>query len=121
MRTMTLLGCCLAMTCPAYAAMPDYNGTACSTDDGVRVSVVVETDVTLMIIFPTPPGNNGGWVMTHEAPGLFTHVVPGIDPGDPFAFHLIIQNPAQYQFPEHTLLITEDCVAFTRDDVTPPL
>ncbi|MCH2133383.1 MAG: hypothetical protein MK116_06510 [Phycisphaerales bacterium] len=120
MHTLTMLGGSLAMTAAAAAAMPDYSGTVCSTDDGVRITLNVETDVTLAIIFPTPPGNNGGWVMTQEAPGLFSHVVTGVAPGDPFSFHLIIQNPQQYQFPEHEFLVTEDCLAFQRDDVTPP-
>ncbi|MDG2423182.1 MAG: di-heme oxidoredictase family protein [Phycisphaerales bacterium] len=100
------------------AATPDYQGTACPMEGGVLLEVEVAEDTTLMLVYPTPPG--GGWTMTEEAPGRFTHLIPGLSPGDDLSFNLLIQNPVQYVFPSHDFMVGEDCTAFERDDVTPP-
>jgi CxxC motif-containing protein (DUF1111 family) len=107
------------MAVSAQAVTPDYNGTVCPIDGGVRVEVYVEANTSFMLIFPTPPGN-GGWVMNQDAPGVFSHFIPDLAAGDALAFSLILQNPQQYTYPEHHLTIEPDCATFERDDVMPP-
>lgn len=109
----------LALGSAAAAATPDYTGTICPDQDGARIEVQTDPDTTLMVIFPTPPGS-GGWGMTQEAPGLFSHVISGVSPGDSLSFSLLLQNPLQYTYPEHTATLGVSCSAFERDDVTPP-
>jgi CxxC motif-containing protein (DUF1111 family) len=107
-------------TTAALGATPDYSGTVCPVPEGVRIEIHTDTGVTNMLIYPTPPGNNAGWWMNQEAPGVFSHVASGVAPEDPFSFHLLIQNPTQYQYPSHELVIASDCIHFERNDVTPP-
>ena len=114
-----MMGSCLAISASATSAMPDYSGTACPVPEGVRIEIHTDTDVTNMLIYPTPPGNNAGWWMNQEAPGVFSHVASGVAPEDSFSFHLLIQNPTQYQYPSHELVIASDCIHFERNDVTP--
>ena len=100
------------------AATPDYEGTVCITNDGTRLEVMTEPDVNIVLVYPTPPG--GGWMMTMEAPGHFSHLLGNMSPGDELTFNLVMQNPTQYAFPEHQLVLEPDCLSFERDDVTPP-
>ncbi len=108
----------LAVTAVCEAAVPDYQGRICPIENGVRLEVTVSPDTTMMIVYPTPPG--GGWVMNEDSPGVYSHVISGVVVGEPLTFSLLIQNPTQYVFPEHQLVIEPDCIDFQRDDVTPP-
>ena len=104
----------------AIGQMPDYSGTICPTDDGARIRCEIETepDVTLILIYPTQPGH-GGLYMEQAAPGLWAREFDrqGVDS---VTFNLVIQNPQQFSFPDHTLSIATGCASFERDDVTPP-
>ena len=110
--------CSLLTSVSVGAATPDYQGQICTTDEGVRLEVTTEPDVNLVLVYPTPPG--GGWPMTMESPGFFSHELSGLSAGDDLVFNLVMQNPVQHAFPDHQLTISPDCVAFERDDVTPP-
>ncbi len=103
----------------AVASTPDYRGTLCPVDGGARVEVHADPSTTLMIIFPTPPGT-GGWAMTQQSPGVYTHDIGSVSVGDSVSFSLLIQNPQQYTYPEHNVTLDTECTAFERDDVTPP-
>ena len=100
------------------AATPRYSGQVCPIEDGVRVELEVEASMTAVLIYPTPPG--GGWYMTPDGPGRFVHDVPGLGPGEELSFSLILQQPQQYAFPEHRVMIANDCTTFDRDDVLAP-
>ncbi|MEE2906563.1 MAG: di-heme oxidoredictase family protein [Planctomycetota bacterium] len=113
-----LMAAALSVSTTIHAATPDYQGTVCHVEGGARIEVSTGTDTSLMLIYPTPPG--GGWHMTEEFPGLYTHLIQGLEPGDDLTFNLLLQNPHQYVFPTHDITIESDCVAFERDDVTPP-
>ena len=102
----------------AFAAGPQYDGTMCPIDGGVRIAVEVDSSATAMLIYPTPPG--GGYFMTEVAPGQFVHDIQGLDVGDVVSFNFVLQNPQQYNYPPHSLNVAGECVAFERNDVTPP-
>tara|TARA_B100001059_G_scaffold232186_1_gene269534 strand:+ start:8327 stop:11086 length:2760 start_codon:yes stop_codon:yes gene_type:complete len=110
--------CGLLTSGTAIAAIPEYEGQLCLVDGGARLEVMTDHDVSLVLVYPTPPG--GGWMMTMESPGHFSHDLSGLSSGDDLTFNLVIQNPTQHAFPEHQLTVSPDCVTFERDDVTPP-
>ena len=120
MRTATLAGVFLAaMVCTTgLGATPQYHGQVCPVDSGVRIELTTDPSTTMMLIYPTPPG--GGWHMTQESPGFYSYYVQGVGPGDSLSFSLILQNPQQYQFPEHQLTLETGCIEFERDDVLAP-
>ena len=102
----------------ALAQTPDYQGEVCRLDDQrVRFSLQTETAVTNVLIYPTPPG--GGWYLDQTEPGRFEREFT-IPSGQELTFTFLIQNPAQYSYPEHALRVDEGCVAFSRDQVMPP-
>ena len=109
----------LGVVTAAFGQMPNYEGELCPTDDGTRLrfEVTTDPDVTLVIIYPTPPG--GGWHLEQEAPGQWIREFDR-QGADDVTFNLLMQNPQQFVFPEHTLSVANGCVTFERDDVTPP-
>ena len=100
------------------AVTPNYHGQICLTEDGASIAVMTDPDVTVVLIYPDPPG--GGWMMTMNAPGEFTHDLNALTLGETLTFNLVMQNPTQYAFPQHQIVLTENCMDFARDDVTPP-
>ena len=102
----------------AAASTPDYSGTVCLEDGGVAIEVQTDTEATLVLVYPTPPG--GGWGMSEGPNGVFRHFIPGVTEGDSLQFSLLIQNPPQYTSPTHEITVATECTPFVRDDVTPP-
>ena len=110
----------LMLTAGSNAQTPDYQGEVCVIgDDQVRFTLETEAATTNVLLYPDPPG--GGWYMEEIEPGRFsrTLTIPDAD-GRSIRFNLIIQNPAQYLYPDHEIELGPECVGFQRDDVMPP-
>ena len=110
------MACGFATT--ALATGPQYVGTMCPIDGGVRITVETDTAANAMLIYPTPPG--GGYFMAEIGPGQFVHDIQGLSVGDAVSFSFVLQNPQQYNYPPHGLVVAGECVEFERNDVTPP-
>ena len=100
------------------AATPDYQGTRCPIETGARIDLHTDSDVIHALIYPTPPG--GGWYMTQERLGHFTHLIDALDIEETIEFSFVLQNPHQYTYPTHSLTLENECQPFSRDNVTPP-
>ena len=114
---LTIVG---SLTAIAPGQMPNYSGTICPTEDGTRIRCELQTaaNVTLILMYPTQP-NLGGLYFEEVEPGSWVREFDRQGTDD-VTFSLLIQNPQQFSFPEHTLSISEGCASFERDDVTPP-
>ena len=99
--------------------MPNYSGTVCPVDGGLRFEIQTDTTATNALIYPNTPVG-GGYFMTQESPGVFSWFLANYGPGTNVGFSLIIQNPQQYSFPNHAFTVGETCAHFERNDVTPP-
>lgn len=108
-----------SLTQSTEAATPAYHGTACPDGNGLRYEVHTDPDVILCLIFLGAPGA-GGYAMTQNEPGLWSIDVSQANTGDQIAFSLLLQNPLQYVYPDHTFVLTDECYSFDWTDVTPP-
>lgn len=97
-----------------FAEPPTYVGEVCLNGTDVTVTVTADPVATAMLIYPDPPG--GGYFMAADGGGAFSVTFPGFAPGQAFSFHLVIQTPAQYEFPAHTFTLASGCEGFTSDD-----
>jgi hypothetical protein len=57
--------------------------------------------------------------LNQTEPGQFEREF-NIPSGQELTFTFLIQNPAQYSYPQHSLRVDEGCVSFSRDEVMPP-
>ncbi|MGJ8637504.1 MAG: di-heme oxidoredictase family protein [Phycisphaerales bacterium] len=95
----------------AQTGAPSYTGEVCYDGSTVTVSVSATPAATAILIYPTPPG--GGYFMTNDGNGNYTASFSGLQAGSSFNFHLVIQIPAQYEFPAHSFTLEQGCTAFT--------
>ena len=112
--------CTLMASAIAGAQTPDYQGEVCLTGaDQVRFTLETEAAAVNVLLYPDRPG--GGWYMDRIAPGRFVRdlTIPDAAIGT-IRFNLLIQNPAQYAYPNHEVQLADGCVDFHRDDVMPP-
>ena len=98
----------------AYADTPSYTGEVCVDGSAVTVSVTVDPTATAVLIYPTPPG--GGYYMSDDGAGNYSATFNGLQSGTDFSFHLVVQIPAQYEFPTHTLTLEQGCTSFNSED-----
>jgi len=98
----------------AQSGAPSYTGEVCLSGSSVTVSITATPAATAVLIYPNPPG--GGYFMDSDGSGNFTKTFQGLAPGTEFSFHLVIQIPAQYEFPTHTLTLEQGCIALSSDD-----
>lgn len=101
-------------TASAQTGAPSYAGEVCYDGTSVTVSVTATPTATAVLIYPTPPG--GGYFMTNDGNGNYTATFSGLSAGTNFNFHLVIQIPAQYEFPTHSITLAQGCTAFTSGD-----
>ena len=111
---------CLLASAMACAQTPDYQGQVCLIEeDLVRFTLETGDDAINVLLYPDPPG--GGWYMDRIEPGRFVRDMSIPDAmTESIRFSLIIQNPAQYAYPDHVVHLDAGCVTFHRDDVMPP-
>ena len=115
---LALVAVCLCVRA-GFAQTPDYSGTVCPVDDGLRFDIQTDTNVTNVLIYPNSP-IGGGYFMVQDAPGQFSWLLANYGPGTEVSFSLLIQNPQQYSYPNHAFTVGETCAHFQRNDVTPP-
>jgi CxxC motif-containing protein (DUF1111 family) len=102
----------------ALSQTPDYEGTICRLDENtVRYEVLTDPDVQNILLYAEPPG--GGWYLDLIEPGRFRRNMNS-PIGQEIRFHLLLQNPMQFSFPDHIMNVDDGCDSFQRDDVTPP-
>ena len=97
----------------AQPGAPDYTGEVCFDGSTVTVSVTATPTATAVLIYPNPPG--GGYFMTNDGAGNYSASFSGLSAGASFSFHLVIQIPAQYEFPTHSFTLEPGCVSFGTD------
>jgi CxxC motif-containing protein (DUF1111 family) len=100
----------LSTTTLAQSGAPGYSGEVCFDGSTVTVNVTATPTATAILIYPTPPG--GGYFMTNDGNGNYSASFNGLSAGAQFTFHLVIQIPAQYEFPAHTLTLEQGCTPF---------
>ncbi len=54
--------------------------------------------------------------MTNDGAGNFSASFAGFSSGAPFSFHLVVQAPAQYEYPAHTFTLAPGCTPFDSGD-----
>ena len=99
-----------ATTASAQTGAPTYTGEVCFDGSGVTVSVTAAPTATAILIYPTPPG--GGYYMNNDGDGNYSATFSNLNAGTDFSFRLVVQVPAQYEYPTHTLTLEEGCTPF---------
>jgi CxxC motif-containing protein (DUF1111 family) len=95
----------------AQGSAPSYSGEVCLSGTTVTVSVTANPTATAVLIYPTPPG--GGYYMDNDGAGNYTKTFTGLSAGAAFSFRLVIQAPAQHEYPPHAITLTQGCTAFS--------
>ncbi|MEQ8769209.1 MAG: di-heme oxidoredictase family protein [Phycisphaerales bacterium] len=95
----------------AQPGAPSYSGEVCLNGSSVTVTVSADPTATAVLIYPTPPG--GGYYMTNDGAGNFSATFTGFSSGAPFSFRLVVQVPAQYEYPAHTFTLAPGCTPFS--------
>mgnify|MGYP001971417441 CR=1 FL=1 len=118
LRSAVCIAALTLLTLQAAGQTPDYSGEVCRLDDQT-VLLTIDTDPSVqnILVYPTPPG--GGWYLDQVSTGRFQRSFQ-VPTGIEMTFALLIQNPAQYSYPEHSARVDSGCVQFGRDDVMPP-
>ena len=94
----------------AQSGAPSYSGEVCLDGTTVTVNVTAMPTATAILIYPNPPG--GGYIMTNDGNGNYSASFNGFSAGSQLAFHLVIQIPAQYEFPTHSFTLEQGCTTF---------
>ncbi|MBO6514403.1 MAG: hypothetical protein JJ974_10605 [Phycisphaerales bacterium] len=109
--TLTLIAILfLSTTAFAQAGPPSYSGEVSFDGSTVTVNVTATPTATAILIYPNPPG--GGYFMTNDGNGNYSASFNGLSEGSQFTFHLVIQIPAQYEFPPHAFSLTQGSTPF---------
>ena len=95
----------------AQPGAPTYAGEVCLNGSSVTVTVSANPTATAVLIYPTPPG--GGYFMTNDGAGNFSATFSGFSPGAAFSFRLVVQVPAQYEYPPHAFTLAPGCTPFS--------
>ncbi len=98
----------------AQPGAPSYAGEVCLSGSSVTVTVSADPTATAVLIYPTPPG--GGYFMTDDGAGNFSATFAGFSSGMQFNFRLVVQIPAQYEYPAHTITLEPGCTPFDSGD-----
>ncbi|MFG0299125.1 MAG: di-heme oxidoredictase family protein [Phycisphaerales bacterium JB047] len=112
LRTLVILAATIiaVTTASAQTGAPTYIGEVCFDGSEVTVSVTAAPTATAILIYPTPPG--GGYYMTNDGDGNYSATFSNLNAGTDFSFRLVVQVPAQYEYPAHTLTLKEGCTPF---------
>ncbi|MCR9075083.1 MAG: hypothetical protein NXI07_03505, partial [bacterium] len=94
----------------AQSGSPTYAGEVCLDGNTVTVSVTTTPTATAILIYPTPPG--GGYYMTNDGSGSYSASFNGLSAGSSFSFRLVVQTPNQYEYPAHTVILSQGCTPF---------
>lgn len=102
---MVFSGIAMAQTSP-----PSYTGEVCLSGSSVTVSLTATPTATAVLIYPNPPG--GGYFMSDDGSGNYSATFNGLSAGTSFSFHVVVQAPAQFEYPPHTITLEQGCTAF---------